>query len=192
MKSAVHLLIASLLGLVAIPAAGLEYSEGMADIKVSFFAPDWTWQRRDINILAVVRNEATEPQEVRVRLELPETNAFEYEGPLEAGIHVLAGQTVRYAFTHIRAAGDAPLRVHEFALGAACNEHECRIVYPVRVIRGAAVSPGAWALYLPAGVALLWSAVFAFALVRFSAPKAWRVPGEPIQPPGEPETWIDA
>ena len=153
---------------------------GTVDFRV--FAPDWTWQKRDVNVLAVFENRGAQTERVRLAIEFPSGKAghFRYEGESEAELSVEPGQTVRHAFTGITACDGVPRQVYDFTLVVESGGAAARVVYPVRTIRGAVVNPGRWALYLPAGVAFLWSVVFALVLPRFAARGAWRTPGESV------------
>jgi hypothetical protein len=165
----------------------------LGDLKFAVHAPDWTWQKRDINVLAVLENEGNAPAEVAVSFELPsgKEDHFEYDGERSVSVTVPAGETVRHAFTGIHARDGVPRQVYEFTLSVSYEDREERVAYPVRTIRGAAVSPGKWALFLPGGIALVWCIVFAGVVRRFAEPRAWRVPSNPLPEPEKVESWIE-
>jgi len=168
-------------------------------VSLTAYAPDWTWQKRDVNILLIARNQGTSSAEVAVALGLPPGQAghFAYEGPLEHTLRIAPGETVLQAFAGITAldrdavANPVPRQTYTFLIEARGEGDRAAIAYPVTTIRGAAVEPGAWALYLPAALALLWCAVFALALVLMAQPGAWRQPGAMATQSPEAPAWIE-
>lgn len=161
------------------PSVALETSGDIEDISYKIFAPSWTWQKRDINILVVLKNSGQDIRHVYVELNFPEDKSdhFDYDGDNRLDVSVIAGQTVRQAFTRIRARDRVPLQTYNFSLNIATEDDRVRVDYPVKTIRGAVVNPGKWALYLPASLTLLWSTVFFLVLRRYSEPGAWRKVG---------------
>ena len=174
-------------------AHALTETGSVSDLNFSIYAPDWTWQKRDINILAILENAGDEDVEVTLNLALPpgKEDHFSYDRELQATLDAPAGETVRYAFTNIIALDGVPRQVYDFELTVKSAGHETRIAYPVRTIRGAVVSPGKWALVLPGGIALAWCIVFAAVVRRFAKPKAWLVPGAPVSEPDKVESWMN-
>lgn len=166
-------------------AGALSASEDLNGLSVAVYAPDWTWQKQNINILAVVINNTPAGQTMRLDLVFPQgkEDHFAYSGPGTIEFEVPAGKTVRGAFTNILARDGVPRQLYNLELRIHTAGQEKVIPYPVQTIRGAAVNPGLWAALLPAGLAAAWCIVFLFALVRLAAPGAWKTPGDPIETP---------
>jgi len=195
------------LELVAPGAHALAERGRLGDLAFMVYAPDWTWQKRNVNLLYVLENPAAMPAEVTVTLEFPpgKENHFKVasgelhkvarpEGErsvLTLPVDVPAGGTQRCAMTDIQAVDGVPRQVYDFAIVFRCGEDEARVAYALRTVRGAAVSSAKSALYIPVVVALAWSVLFAVALARFAARKAWRTPNEPIAASIDREPWID-
>jgi hypothetical protein len=175
-------------------ALALTQTGTVDNLRYSVYAPDWTWQKRDINILVVLQNGGEERAEVSVTLVFPpgKEDHFRYDGERAIDLAVPAGKGVRHAFTNIVALDRVARQVYKFELVVACEGREARIAYPVRTIRGAVVSPGKWALFLPGGVALAWCLVFLAIIRRYAKPGAWRVPAEPVREPDMVQPWIQA
>ncbi len=186
-------LLAAVLALMGSDAFAMTQTGTLAGVDYQVFAPDWTWQKRDINMLVVLSNRQEADVTVDLDLAFPESKEdhFSHAGQRAAQIIVPPHETVRHAFTAITALDGYPLQVYEFSLGLGVRGQDIAISYPVKTIRGAAVRPGQWALYLPAGLALLWSLVFMGVLPRFATRGAWRVPGKPVRVEEEPEAWIE-
>lgn|GEM_PF-851238 len=165
----------------------------VGDLNFSIYAPDWTWQKRDINILAILENAGDEDTEVVLNLVFPpgKEDPFAYDGERQATLTVPSAETVRYAFTNILSLDGVPRQVYDFELTVRCAGHEAHVAYPVRTIRGAVVNPGKWALVLPGGIALAWCIVFAAVVRRFAQPRAWLVPGAPVSEPDKAESWMN-
>jgi hypothetical protein len=173
-------------------AQGLTERTSVEDLHVTVYAPDWTWQRRDVNILMVLENKGDAPLEARLGLLLPPDDAsWSYDGPTRIETSVPPRGVTRAAFTGITAANSAPRRIHELSLRIESAGRTQTLDYPVRVVRGAAVSPGVWALLLPLGVALAWCIVFALTLLKLAPAGAWRRPGPAYEPPAERPAWIE-
>jgi len=175
-------------------ADALTQSGSLDDLKFSVYAPDWTWQKRDINILVTFRNTGERAGKVTVSLVFPpgKEHHFRYDGARIINLTVPAGKTVRHAFTNIVALDGVPRQVYDFELVVYYQGQEARVRYPVRTIRGAVVSPGKWALFLPGGVALAWCVVFVAVIRRFAEPGAWRIPAEPVRERDMLQPWIRA
>ncbi len=177
----------------------LTQKDTVGPVHFSVYAPDWTWQKRDINILVILENAATQEVPVMIELMLPEgkEDHFQVAGrgedtrPLPLEVVVPAQTTVRQAFPTITALAGVPRQTYDFEVRVAVGDREARVGYPMTTIRGAVVSPGKWALYLPAGLALAWCIVFAVVMRRLSRPGAWRVASPPIAEPAQREPWID-
>lgn len=175
-------------------ACGLMQSGSLDDLKYSVYAPDWTWQKRDINILVVLENTREESAEVGLKLVFPpgKEHHFRYDGERTIDLAVPGGKSVRHAFTNIVALDGVPRQVYDLELIVRYEGQEARVAYPVRTIRGAAVSPGKWALFLPGGVALAWCIVFLAVIRRFAKAGAWRIPAEPFRERDMLQPWIQA
>lgn len=188
------LLIIILLAITSTAAHALTHSDETVDnLRFTVYAPDWTWQDRDINVLIVLENRSGVPADVSVTLSLPpgKQDHFEYQGDTRATITVPPGKVLRHAFTNIRALGGVPRQVYPFELSVEHDGRRVQVPYPMRTIRGAAVSPGKWALFLPVGLALLWCMVFVLVMGRIALPRAWRTSTEPVTFPEHRELWID-
>jgi hypothetical protein len=98
---------------------------------------------------------------------------------------------MRLALTDILALDGVPRQVYDFDVVLSSGGRDVHVAYPVRTVRGAVVSPGKWALFLPGGLALAWCIVFAFVVARFARPGAWRVPSAPVGESEKAESWIN-
>jgi len=192
----------ALLLITALPAAALVHSGRSGETAFSVYAPDWTWQKGDINILVVFENPAPGPVRHTVELVLPEAfrDHFGHAGaaPIPAAaltrtVDVPAGATARTALTKITALDGVALQRYPLMLRVT-REGEARaeeVPYALQTVRGAAVNPGQWALYVPAGVALAFCIAFALMFRRFAAPGAWKRPSEPIVCPENQPGWVE-
>ena len=194
-------------GLVAPAAQALAERGKLGDLAFTVYAPDWTWQKRNVNFLYVLENQAAMPAEVTVALEFPPGKESHFKvasgelhkaarpederSVLTLSVEVPARGTRRCAMTDILAVDGVPRQVYGFDIVFRCGEDEARVAYLLRTVRGAAVSSAKSALYIPVVVALAWSVLFAVALARFAARKAWRTPNEPIAASLDREPWID-
>lgn len=181
-----------LLALLSAPAAqALASSGAVGDVRYTVYAPDWTWQGREINVMVVLRNEGLAEASVALRLILPpEKEAFSYKGAADFALTVAPDSVERFAFTGVTPLTGHPRGVYRLALMVESGGEEARVEYPLRTIRGAVVSPGKWAVFLPALVALAWCAVFFLALRPLAPQGAWLVPAAPIPEPETKEPWI--
>jgi len=191
-----------LLVCVAFPAAALVQSGKLAETRFTVYAPDWTWQKQDINILVVFENTAAEPVERTVELILPEgfRDHFGHHGttsiPADAltrTVTVPANETARTAITAVTALDGFLLQQYPLELRIATEDalQEQKVAFALQTIRGAAVNPGKWALYLPVGVALVFCLVFALVINRFAAPGAWKRAGASLIQPHEVPAWVN-
>lgn len=173
-------------------AAGLTSTQTLDALKVSVYAPDWIWQKQNINILVVLENTGSEALDASLSLSLPpgKEDHFTYEGGEAATLTVPAGGRVRHAFTNITARDGVARQEYVFALTVQAGGGALEIPYPVRTVRGAAVSPGKWAAFLPAGIAAAWCLVFMVVMARFSERRAWATPGLPADEPEVLDAWI--
>lgn len=173
-------------------AAALTTSQKLEDLTITAYAPAWTWQKQNINILVVVENGGGAARDVSLAILLPpgQEDHFTYEGGQDTILTVPAGGRVRHAFTNITARDGVPRQEYIFTLTVQAAGASLAIPYPVRTVRGAAVNPGKWAAFLPAGVAAAWCLVFLVVLARYAAPGAWRRPGEPMREPEDVDAWI--
>ncbi len=154
----------------------------LGDLSVTAYAPDWIWQDREINILLVARNAGSAPVSVSFELKYPEDGAgyFSLKDGMQRAVDVARGAIGRQGFAGIVAlehtpdGRQAPLGLYEFRLQVSAGMERGEIRYPVTTIRGAAVSPGALAIYLPVGISLAWCVVFYWVLTRWQGRGAWR------------------
>lgn len=163
-------------------ASAMVTTQTVDDVDVTVYSPDWTWQRQDINVLVVLRNEGDVSKDVTLALALPteKEDHFSFEQEATVTITVEAHSESRHAFTAITALGDVPRQVYDFTVTASTPNDTLDIVYPVRTVRGAVVSTRRWAALLPAGLAALWCIVFGAVLLPMSEKNAWRTPSDPI------------
>lgn len=168
--------------LLAPPAAAFTEMCQLGAISATVYAPDWVWQKRDINILLIARNSTDHPVDLAMQLEFPEGQAehFDYAGKKEKNVHVPARDMARASFAGIVARDRVPTQTYTFRICFSDGTNELALAYPVQTVRGAVVSGGNWALYLPVAITLLWCLVFAAALKKMAAPGAWRQPAPSI------------
>lgn len=188
------LILAATLSCWTVPGHALSYRvEDLGELECTVYAPDWTWQNRDINILVVLENHSDSPTEAVLTLGFPpgKEDHFEYPGETCAVLKVPPGSTVRHAFTNIRALAGVPRQTYPFRLLVEHAGRTSEVPYPMQTIRGAVVSPGKWALILPVGLALLWCIVFAAAMSRLAQPRAWRTSADPATLPEASASWIN-
>lgn len=187
---------------VAIPAAALESEDDVAGIHVGVYAPDWTWQGRDINVMAVFENPTAAPATCAIAVEFDgeHVNHFGRDGapmtsdaePLVREVSVPPGETRRIALTGITALNGFPRQVYPLTLRVQVNDAEVRIAYPMRTIRGQAFSEGrVIALGVPIGVALIFAVAFAAVLRTSGEPDAWKTVPAPATESEHPESWIN-
>lgn len=154
----------------------------LGEITVTTYAPDWIWQDREINILLVARNSGPTSIPISVELKYPEGGAagFSYKGDTLKTFEVAGVQTERQGFAGIVAlehtpdGQPVPLGRYEFRLQVTAGPERAEVRYPVTTIRGAVVSPGAMAIYLPVGLSLAWCLVFYLVFTRWQGRGAWR------------------
>ncbi|GMW03410.1 MAG: hypothetical protein AMXMBFR84_45440 [Candidatus Hydrogenedentota bacterium] len=184
-------------------AFALSESGQSGDLAYSIYAPEWTWQKRDINLLIVLRNTgADESLPVESRLHLPKGDEGDFgiggnagdfpEDFLRRTVEIPPGGTLRIAYAGITALKSAPGDVYAFGLELNHAGVRIELPYPVRIIRGEIFSGGRWmALGVPAGVGLVWCVAFAWYLGRRAGFLAWlRIP-HPIDEPREKDPWIE-
>jgi len=188
-------IVTVLTGACSIPpdAHALTETGSVGDLRFAVYAPDWTWQKRDINVLVVLENTGRRPADVTLNLVFPpgKESHFRYETDPRVELIVPGRRTIRYAFTDIRALDGVPRQTYAFAIELGLDDRQVRVPYPVRTIRGAMVSPGKWALFAPGAVALAWCIVFAVVVGRMAPRSAWREPGAPTSAPEKTERWIN-
>lgn len=181
--------------LLAMPAAShaLTRTGAVGNVQYTVYAPDWTWQDREVNILVVLHRLVEEDLPVNVSLVFPPGKEadFTYSGKTEVDTVLTESGRYRDAFVGIKPLATAPRQVYPFRIRVRSGGEEAVVEYPLRTIRGAAVSPGKWAVLLPVAVALAWCFVFLFVLRRLSAPGAWRRPAAPLSEPETVEPWIN-
>jgi len=162
--------------LFPVAASGLTERCEIDGVRVTIYAPDWTWQRQNVNVLVVAENESAAPRSVEIELVAPAGKEahFEFNRATTLDLDVGPGETVRKAITDVYAKDDVPRQVYDFAFAIHGGGETLRVPYPLRTVRGAAVTSATWALYLPVIVALVWSVLFALILPRLSSRGAWR------------------
>lgn len=177
----------------SLEAAALTESGTVGNVYFTVYAPDWTWQKQNVNVLFVLTNQAATPQDATVALELPQGKEthFKTPSPTESTAHIPSGETVRQALTNVFACDGVPLQTYDFSVSVRCGDSVARMAYPLSTIRGAAVSSAQWALFLPAIVALVWSLLFAVVMSRTAERHAWLTPSKPTAISEEREAWID-
>lgn len=183
--------------------AALTENGTAGDVRFTVYAPDWTWQKQNVNVLFVLTNQGATPQDVTVALELPQGKESHFqcptrmEGdrempvPLNRDVRIFPGETVRQALTDIRALDGVPRQAYGFSVIVRCGEAVVRMPYSLATVRGAAVSSAKWALFLPVVVALVWSVLLAAGMLSTAERHAWLTPGKPALIAGEREAWID-
>ncbi len=186
----------------ALSAAALVESGELRESHFTVYAPDWTWQKQDINILAVFDNPTQDVVTHTVELVIPETfrGQFGHRGTasippdvLTRSVTVPAGTTARTAITGVTALDGFPLQRYPLTLRVTqeSTAAEVEVAYELQTIRGAAVNPGKWALYLPVGVALLFCIVFALVISRFADRGAWKRVSVPLTEAGDAPAWVN-
>jgi hypothetical protein len=186
----------------AFPAAAFVQSGQLGETPFTVYAPDWTWQKRDINILVVFENPTEEPVERTVELVVPEEfrDYFGHKGAAGFDVEVLTrtvtvppNETARTAITGITALEGFPLQRYPLALQIAGEggAQPQNVTFELQTIRGAVVNPGKWALYLPVAVALAFCLVFALLISRFAERGAWKRPSAPVTTTSDVPDWVD-
>jgi hypothetical protein len=187
-------LLASFVLFFARRAPALTHTGQLDQITYSVYAPDWTWQNRDVNILVVLDNPGPQTRDITVTIGLPKgkTDHFTYEGPADFRVTVPPGGTTRAAFTDIHAEAGVARQTYDLQLTVETDGRSAVVAYPLQTIRGEAFSGGRRvALFVPAGVALVWCIAFAVALTKMARPGAWKTPAVPLDEPSLKEPWID-
>lgn len=193
-----HIII--LFGLAAFVAMGCmpraaAYTETvhLGDTAVSVFAPDWIWQRREVNLLFVVRNEGDAPIAPEVTLRLPEglEEHFTFTGDAIQTVTVAPGESARGAFTGILAQDGVPCQRYDFQITVRAGDASETLHYPLKTIRGAVVGAGSAAIALPVIIALAFTLLFAFVLNAMGGPGAWLRLGSAVTAPEDRPGWID-
>ncbi len=186
--------IATILVLILSPSAvAFTHTEHAANTSVTVYAPDWTWQKRDVNILIILRNEGARSDVVTLDVAMPSgmEDHFSFGGESVCEVEVPPGGLARASFAGIVALDHVRPQDYVFEIGIAHHGSRQAIAYPLKTIRGAAVRPGKWALYLPVGVALLWCVVFAGVLGRMAPAGAWRKKRGKALPDASAPPWVD-
>ncbi len=85
-----------MLAVCSATAHALTASAELGDVSLTVYAPDWTWQKQDINVLVVARNNGSAPADVTLRLDFPAGGdaAFSHAGAREQSITVPPGESV--------------------------------------------------------------------------------------------------
>lgn len=193
-------LLALLCLLVVAPGAHALTQEGrVGDVAFTVYAPDWTWQKRDVNVLVVLKNEGAEQVGASVRVVLPAGKEGDFtvdtsknSEPLQCVASLPPKETVRRGFTGITAKDGVPLQTYAFAVEVSVGEEKTVVPYPMRTIRGEVIGKSKWApLVVPSGVALVWCIAFALIFKRFGKRGAWKTVSEPFADSADKESWID-
>ena len=175
------------------PAWGLTATGEVAGVAYSIYAPAWTWQKRNINILIKAENKTTEPRTLTVRLHLPANAPDAFQAPDDSKgktAELQPGAVKRVAIVNVKARAEKPLGDYVFRITLAAGGQKTQLDYPVKTVRGAVVRPGIWVALLPVVITLAWCVVFILVLPRYAAAGAWRKPGPAIAPPSKLEEWI--
>ena len=186
---------------MAVPADAISSEGDVAGIHYAVYAPDWTWQNRDVNIMAVFENNTESAATCSLSLGVLSEHAdhFGRDGapttpetaPLRTELSVPPGETRRVALTGITALHGFPRQTYPLSLSLRVNDNAISIDYPLRTIRGQAFSEGlAVALGVPIGVALSFCAAFVFVLRKTGDPDAWKKVPVSTPEPDHPEPWI--
>jgi hypothetical protein len=156
-------------------------------VRVTIYAPDWTWQRQNVNVLVVAENNADAARSIALELLAPAGKAddFTFNGATSIDLEMGVGETLRKAITDVYAKDGVPRQVYDFAFAVRGPNNSLRVAYPLRTVRGAAVTSAQSALYLPVIVALVWSVLFALVLPRLSSRGAWRHTQPAVLPNGD-------
>lgn len=162
-------------------------------ISITVYAPDWTWQKRDINVLIVIENKSPSEVSGELSLQLPDRfeDHFKFDGEASNSFALASGSEGRFAFTNITALDGVPRQTYAFAIELNADAGVVRVPFDITTVRGAAVSPGLWAIWLPAGVAACWCVVFLAMMGRYAQPRSWLTPSPPIAPVSKMEPWIE-
>jgi hypothetical protein len=189
-----RIFLAAALLLMAETACAFTHTFTAGDTEITVYGPDWTWQGRDINILLIARNHGESAAAFTFTLNMPEEAArlFVYGGEMTRSLRVAPGKTARECFAGIQARTGISTDACVLRLEVADNAARApvHIEYPVSTIRGAAVRPGVWALYLPAGIALAWCLIFFLVLRRLARPGAWRNKPDAVRETADAPPWI--
>jgi len=164
-------------------AHALEETGRVGGIEFAVYAPDWTWQKRDANVLVVLENTGRGAADAAVKLSLPagKEHHFAYAGPETLAATLEPGEIVRKAFTQIRALSGVPRQTYSLELTFESDGTRVVVPYSLRTIRGAAVGVGTWAIVFPVVIAGVWCLVFFIALRLLAGPGAWLRTGKAIE-----------
>jgi len=191
-----RLILLALCAVASPPAWGWTQTGMLGTVRYSVYAPEWTWQKQNVNLLFVFENRGPAPARVQARLEFPADNPSHFlvtEQPgqaielrdeipralfLETPLGV--GEEARRAFTNIYAKDGVPRQTYDFAVVLGTGVEEIRLPYALKTVRGAVVGRARSAIYIPVVVAGVWSILFVLILKRYAAPGAWRVSGRSI------------
>jgi hypothetical protein len=177
---------ALLLVTASLPTYALVETGSAGDVTFTIYAPDWTWQKQMVNVLYVLENKGSGRVPVSLSLQSPAGAADHFQVAdtefqkvnkadaltISRDMEIAPGAVVRGAFANIMAADGVPKQTYPFDLRIAAGKDSWRGDYPLKTIRGAAVSSARWALYTPVCVALLWSGVLALVLRKFAGKQA--------------------
>ena len=209
-------LMSGLAGQPALGASGSLDVDG-ASVRWAMYAPEWIWQRQNINIVFVLENTSAAPTTVTAQLDFPQFNprAFGFEGPRSQSVVLAPGERGRIVFANILARDEFALAVdvrtkeedvqivktrtedgqvrlakvrmvkvdtghHAFSIRLQAQSgdasREARVHYPVMTVRGAAVSEGPLATWLPVLLIFGWCVVLFWVVPRMAERGAWLRP----------------
>jgi len=179
----------------ALTASG-EIAVGPGNVRYAVFAPQWIWQRQNVNIIASFENSSPTTTIVEAILRFPRDRAdhFAYTGPTSRSLVLPPRGRGRLAFANIltssekRTEGDgvekiAPasyrftIELRAESLGATKT---LVIAYPLKTVRGAVVRQGLLATWLPVLLILFWCGVIFLIVPRMARPGAWKTPSDPF------------
>lgn len=187
------LLLTSLLSTV--DAHALTHKDSLGDLRVTIYAPDWTWQKNAVNILVSMENVGDQPVTCSLELLLPQKHAdhflYDNRDSENSAVTVPPGATLRHAFTNIEALGDVDRQTYTFTINASTRADRLTVDYPLTTTRGPVVSGAKWATLLPVIICIIWCITFVVALTRFAKPGAWKTPGQLDLEQHDGESWID-
>jgi len=164
--------------------AGVVTEEGEG-FRATVYAPDWVWKGQNLNFLVVLEN--ISEHAISPTLSMAVSNADVDEFVPESTGSVLGelapGENRRAAFANV-ATGRATIgKQYNFVFSVNDSTGATTPLSmnaDVKVIRGAVVSGGRWAAFLPAFVAAAWCWVLALYFRRYAAAGAWKTPSAPV------------
>ncbi len=164
-------------------------------VRVTAMGPEWTWQKQGINLMFVLENTSDTPETVTIELVPPQgrEDHFHYEdrAALTFEETLDPGATKRHAITGIQARDGVARQTYEFTVQVTNDGVQGEIAYPLRTVRGAAVSAGKAAAYVPAFLGVLWCFVVVAILRRHGKRGAWKRSGDPVTETDAKPDWVE-